>query len=40
MEKKAAAQAAEWLAAAWNGQAHDALASVCFSFQAAHSHAR
>ena len=32
MEKRVRlpAQAAEWLAAAWNGQAHDAFEGVCF----------
>jgi len=32
MEKRARlpTQAAEWLAAAWNGQAHDAFEGVCF----------
>jgi len=28
--RQAAAQIAEWLAAAWNGPAYDALAGVCF----------
>jgi len=28
--EQAASQAAEWLAAAWNGLAHDAFAGVCF----------
>jgi len=28
--RQAAAQIAEWLVAAWNGQAYDALACVCF----------
>jgi hypothetical protein len=28
--RQAAAQIAEWFATAWNGQAYDALASVCF----------
>ena len=30
MSRQAAAQIAEWLAAAWNGPAYDALAGVCF----------
>jgi len=28
--RQAAAQIAEWLAAAWNGPAYDALAGMCF----------
>jgi len=28
--RQAAAQVAEWIAAAWNGPAYDALAGVCF----------
>ena len=28
--RQAAAQISEWLAAAWNGPAYDALAGVCF----------
>jgi len=30
--RQAATQIAEWLAAAWNGPAYDALAGVCFFF--------